>query len=245
MSRWPLWVGIGVGVVGLAAGLTVALVGRSPAGLEASPAPTNPGETEAAQTDVAQQQWEARQAEVAAVVAEQTRADLIGESPTQGNPDAAVVLIKFSDFQCPYCTVAAGNMKTLLASRSDDVLYVYKHLPLTSIHPEAVPAAQAAWAAGQQGQFWLYHDGLFANQDRLGDDLYQELAAAIGLDMAQFNQDRTSGEAQAAIEADLALAQALNLNATPTFLMNDLLIPGGVPLEVFEQLLDRFNQALS
>lgn len=228
---------MGVGLVGLAAGLGVALVGRAPMEGEVAP-------TEAAQAEAAQQQWQARQAEVAAVVASQTRADLIGDSPTQGNPDAAVVLIKFSDFQCPYCAVAAGDMKTLIADHEADLLYVYKHLPLTSIHPEALPAAQAAWAAGQQGQFWLFHDGLFANQTRLGDALYQELATAMGLDLEQFNRDRASAEALAAIEADLALAQALDLNGTPSFLMNDLLIPGGVPLETFVELIERFNQAL-
>ena len=89
------------------------------------------------------------------------REQLIGDSSTKGPQDAEIVLLKFSDFQCPYCAVASADMKTFTDNHPDDVLYVYKQLPLESIHPEAMPSAKAAWAAGQQDQFWLFHDGLF------------------------------------------------------------------------------------
>ena len=77
-------------------------------------------------------------------------------------------------------------MAGFMAEHEDDVLYVYKHLPLTQIHPEAIPSARASWAAQQQGQFWPYHDALFANQARLGSELYPEIAQDLGLDMDQF-----------------------------------------------------------
>ena len=141
-------------------------------------------------------------------------------------------LLKFSDFECPYCAVASADMKTFTENHSDDVLYVYKQLPL-SIHDEALPAAKAAWAAGEQDQFWLYHDGLFAYQDQLDEDYYVALAAQIGLDVEKFNRDRNSPEAEAAINQDIELAQALGIRGTPTFVMNGLLIPGGAPLEFF------------
>ncbi len=177
-----------------------------------------------------------RQVVVTEVITSLDRADLLATSATQGNPNAAIVLFKFSDFQCPYCAVSAAQMKDFVRRHQEDLLYVYKHFPLNNIHPEATPAAKAAWAAGQQGQFWLYHDGLFANQERLGEDLYLELATAMGLDLEQFNRDRASPEAEATVQQDLALAQRLELESTPTFLMNDLLIPGGVTPELMETL---------
>jgi protein-disulfide isomerase len=187
---------------------------------------------------------EAHQALVTEVIGSMDRQTLLADSPTKGNPNAEVVLFKFSDFQCPYCAVAAGHMKDFVGNHEEDVLYVYKHFPLTQIHPEAVPAAQAAWAAGQQGQFWLYHDGLYVNQNRLGDDLYIELAAAMNLDVDQFNRDRTSSAAEAAIQQDLALAQQLQLQGTPSFVMNDLLIPGGAPPQLFEEIFNQINELL-
>ncbi|MEY3298406.1 MAG: Na(+)/H(+) antiporter NhaA 2 [Cyanobacteriota bacterium] len=177
-----------------------------------------------------------KQALVTEVITSLDRAELLATSATQGNPNAAIVLFKFSDFQCVYCAVSASQMKDFIGRHNEDMLFVYKHFPLDAIHPEATPAAKAAWAAGQQDQFWLYHDGLFANQERLGEDLYLELATAIGLDMAKFNQDRTSPEAAAAVQRDLELAQRLELESTPTFLLNDLLIPGSVTPELMETI---------
>ena len=158
-----------------------------------------------------------------------------GSAYTKGPKDAEVVLIKFSDFECPYCAVAAANIKPFTADHESDVLYIYKNFPLTRIHPEAMPAAKAAWAAGQQDQFWLYHDGLFAFQDKLGEDYYVELAEEIGLDMAQFERDRNSPEAQAAIDQDIKLAEALKVQGTPTFFLNEYQLPGNAPAEVFDQ----------
>lgn len=207
-----------------------------PAGAPPAEEPTEATADELA----ARAEWEAQMAQVRSVLAKMDRAELIGQSATKGPADAKVVLLKFSDFQCPYCAIAAADMKDFTEAHSDDVLYVYKQFPLVSIHPEAMPAAKAAWAAGQQDKFWIYHDGLFAYQDRLGEDYYEELAQQIGLDMEKFNRDRTSPEAQAAIEQDLALGRELGIRGTPTFLMNDLLIPPGAPLEFFEEATRRF-----
>ena len=135
-------------------------------------------------------------------------------------------------------------MKDFVEQHEGEILYVYKHFPLTQIHAEAMPAAKASWAAGQQGQFWLYHYGLFANQNCLGEELYLELAESMRLDMDQFNRDRTSPEAEAAIQADLELARRLQLTGTPSFIMNDLLIPSGAPPQLFEEIFQQINQLL-
>lgn len=200
----------------------------------------------AAEAEAAQRaEWEAQMKQVRSVIGEMDRETLIGDSATKGPADADVVLIKFSDFECPFCATAAADMKDFTAGHEDDVLYVYKHFPLTQIHPEAMPAAQATWAAKQQDQFWLYHDGLFAYQDKLGEDYYVELAEEIGLDVEQFNRDRNSPEAKAAVEADAQLAQELGLGGTPSFVMTnfktDLLLPGGAPLELYDEATRRMK----
>lgn len=214
-------------------------------GDQAAPAPSTPAEASPPNDPEAEQaaraEFEAQMAQVKSVLDSMDRAELIGTSPTKGPLDAKVVLIKFSDFQCPYCAIAAADMKTFTQNHTDDVLYVYKQLPLTRIHDQAMPAAKAAWAAAQQDQFWLYHDGLFAYQDKLGEAYYVSLAEQIGLDMERFERDRNSPEAAAAINQDIALGEAFGIQGTPTFIMNELLIPGGAPLTFFEEAVRRFK----
>lgn len=167
---------------------------------------------------------------------------IVGNSPRKGAEDPKALVFEFSDFQCPFCAQAAPVVRELIEKRGDSVSVVFKHLPLAAIHPEAVPAARASWAAEQQGKFWEYHDALFQNQTSLGDNLYVQLAQELGLDIDRFNADRNNAEALAAIEADLALANRFQFRSTPTFMVNDLIIPGVPSLEGFEQILDHFEQ---
>ena len=167
---------------------------------------------------------------------------VVGNSPRKGAEDPTALVFEFSDFQCPFCAQSAPVVRELIEKHGDSVLVVFKHLPLAAIHPEAVPAARASWAAEQQGKFWEYHDALFANQGSLGDELYVQLAEDLGLDIDRFNQDRSSPEALTAIEADLALAREFQFSSTPTFMVNDLIIPGVPSLELFEQVFDHFEQ---
>ena len=200
-------------------------------GSESAPAAEQlPSEDEAARLA----EWEAQVQRTKDVLDSMDRRALIGEAYTKGPEDAEIVLLKFSDFECPYCAVAASNVKSFTED-SEDVLYIYKNLPLVSIHPEAMPAAKAAWAAGQQDKFWFYHDGLFAFQDKLGEDYYVALAEEIGLDMGQFERDRNSPEAQAAIDRDIELAESLQVRGTPTFFLNQYPLPGNMPAEGFKE----------
>ena len=232
--------GIGIGLVVALAVVTPLVLMRSGSGVGGAVSGEAPGATPATPEEeqaAARAAWEEQQRHVQGVLQSMDRAELVGDSPTKGNPEASVVVVKFSDFECPYCAVAAGHMKGFVGTNEDDVLYVYKHFPLDRIHPEATPAAKATWAAQQQGQFWLYHDGLFAFQDRLGDDYYEELAQEIGLDVEQFNRDRNSPEAEAAVAKDREFAASLQLRGTPSFLMNDLMVPPGAPAEFFDLAL--------
>lgn len=162
---------------------------------------------------------------------------VIGASPTKGAKNGKVVLVEFSDFQCPFCARANTTLKQFMAKHGNSVTLVYKHLPLTSIHPEALPAAKAAWAAGQQGKFWEFHDALFTNQKQLGEALYRETAKSLGLDLQKFDRDRASQSANAAIEQDLALAEALGIDGTPFFIMNGSVMAGAVSLADLEAAL--------
>lgn len=236
-KNWSLWLGIGFfSVTGIALLISlVRFVGTDPAPptVAESPSPSTAAPAPADRQE--------HQQLVSEVVAQLDREVLIGDSPTLGNPDADIILLEFSDFECPYCARAVKPVKSFMQNHEEDVLVVFKNLPLTSIHPEAVPAALAAWAAEQQGQFWPYHDALFANQAELGEDLYIQVAEDLGLDLDQFNRDRASEAAQAAIARDLALADEFQLNSTPTFIMNELLIPGAVPAEFFSEALSRLQ----
>ena len=164
-------------------------------------------------------------------------AAIIGSSPTTGASSRKIVLVEFSDFQCPFCARAHETVKQFMDKHGDRVTLVYKHFPLSQIHPEAIPSAKASWAAQQQGKFWEYQDALFEQQQRLGEDLYVEIAQNLNLNLEQFNRDRQSEAAEAAIQKDLELAQGLGLSGTPFFVMNGETFSGAVELSEMERVL--------
>lgn len=160
---------------------------------------------------------------------------VIGESPTTGSNKSKTLLIEFSDFQCPYCAEAHKTLKELLAKYPDKLRLVYKNLPLTSIHPEALPAATAAWAAHQQGKFWQYHDALFTNQKQLGEALYLDIAKKLNLNLGKFKRDLTL--ATPAITKDIQLADKLAVSGTPFFVINSPTVLGVVQLSDINSIL--------
>lgn len=167
---------------------------------------------------------------------------VIGDSPTTGAKEQKIVLLEFSDFQCPYCSKAHETLKQFMATRQNQVTLVYKHLPLTQIHPEAMPSAKAAWAAGQQGKFWEFHDALFENQQNLGEPLYVATAKALNLDLKRFDQDRNGQAATAAIQKDIEMAEKLGVTGTPFLIMNDQVIANGAQLDSLEAALKQVSQ---
>lgn len=166
---------------------------------------------------------------------------IIGESPTKGSRENKVILVEFSDFQCSYCAQAKEPLQKFVESYRDRVTFVYKHLPLTTVHSEAMSAAKAAWAAGRQGKFWEYHDALFAAQERLGETLYIEIASDLQLNIEHFNRDRSSSAADAAIKKDIALAEKAGIAGTPFLAMNGEIIPGMVQVATLEKVLNLIN----
>ena len=162
---------------------------------------------------------------------------IIADSPSTGSLSEKIILLEFSDFQCPYCEKAYETVKEFMDKHGDEVTLVYKQFPLFTIHPQALPAAKASWAAQQQGKFWDYYDALFEQQDNLGEDFYIELAEDLDLDMEQFERDRNSRNADLAIEKDMELAQEIGIQGTPLFIFNGQVFSGATPLSTLEEAL--------
>lgn len=162
---------------------------------------------------------------------------VIGDSPTTGATMRKILLVEFSDFQCPYCATATVNVRKFMAKHKDKVTLVYKHFPLTQAHPQALPAAKAAWAAHKQGKFWEYHDRLFANQSKLGEEFYLQLAQQLKLDIKRFKADYAA--ADNSIVADYSLGRKLGVNGTPSFVLNGEFFTGIATVEDMEKILAR------
>lgn len=142
------------------------------------------------------------------------------ERPFAGNPDAKIVLIEYSDFQCPACKSASPIVKEIAQEYGEQVRIEFRHFPLTSIHPNAFNAAVAAECAFEQGKFWEYHDKLFANQQALDRASLLRYAEELGLNAQEFSQCLDSSEAREAVMQDTSEAQALKLRGTPSFILN-------------------------
>jgi len=159
--------------------------------------------------------------------------------PSIGPDDAPVTIVEFSDYQCPYCQ--AWDQQTfdqLMANYPNKIRFVYRDLPLPS-HPEAIPAAEAANCAGEQGAYWKYHDALFSGQYTLGRAAYEQYAADLGLDTTTFNACLDDHHTQAEVKADAADAARLGLNGTPSFVINGRILVGALPFAEFKAIIDQ------
>ncbi len=138
----------------------------------------------------------------------------------RGAADAPVTLIEYGDYQCPYCGQAEEVIRELLAEFGDDVRYVWRHLPLNDVHPNAQLAAEAAEAAAAQGKFWPMHDLLLAHQDALRPMHLRQYAEDIGLDLDRFREDLRTREHVVQVDEDVASADASGVAGTPSFFIN-------------------------
>ncbi len=182
------------------------------------------------------QQLKAQKAQQATLTALNTdRNRAIGQSPTDGK--GKILVIEFSDFQCPFCAKARTELNKFVEKYPDRVTLVYKHFPLTQIHDQAMNAAYASWAAQQQGKFWDYHNALFDQQKTLNSSTYAAIATTLGLDLVRFDRDRQSPQAKAAVAADQKLGEALGIDGTPAIIFNGELLSGAVPFAELEKRL--------
>jgi protein-disulfide isomerase len=162
----------------------------------------------------------------------------VGSSPVKGPNTAKVTVVIFSDFQCPFCSRVEGTLKELEADYGKDIRFVWKNNPLP-FHPQAMPAALAAMAAGEQGKFWEYHDKLFANQQNLNEQAYEQYAKELGLNEGKWKAAFSSKKYEAGIKEDMALAEKLGARGTPSFFINGKPLRGAQPKESFKAVIDK------
>ena len=160
--------------------------------------------------------------------------------PSIGPADAPIVIVEFSDFQCPFCKrFQDETFKQLMAAYPGKIRFVYRHLPLTSIHPEAFPAAEASMCANEQNAFWPVHDKIFENQDKLASGLYLQIASDLNLNTSAFEDCVNTNKYKDQVQADSDFALGLGVQSTPTFFINGLALVGAQPLTAFTQIIDK------
>lgn len=198
------------------------------------------GRAPATQTAAAQVPGDIAQAPVITPTQQYVRYKISTDGfPSLGPADAPITLVEFSDFQCPFCRQwEQQTYQPLLAAYPGKIRFVYRDFPLTSIHPNAEPSAEAAQCANEQNAFWPFHDKLF-NSDTLSDAVYQQYAQDLNLNMTQFNECYSTHKYQKAIQDDSNFALNMGVNSTPTFFINGLAVIGAQPIDVFKQIIDK------
>ncbi|HYS08669.1 MAG TPA: thioredoxin domain-containing protein [Myxococcales bacterium] len=163
----------------------------------------------------------------------------VGSAPAKGPKAAPVTIVEWSDFQCPFCSRAQPTLAQIMKEYAGKVRLVWKNQPL-SFHPNAMPAAEAAMAAYEQGndKFWAMHDKLFEKQNELSPAYYERVAGEIGLDVSKWKAAVESRRSQAEIQADIVAGNAVGANGTPTFFINGRKIVGAMPFESFKAVID-------
>jgi protein-disulfide isomerase len=162
-------------------------------------------------------------------------------TPTRGVADAPIVLVEYTDYQCPFCNRVQPTLDALMERYEGKVLHVFKNLPLPN-HPQAQLAGEASLCAHDQGEFWAFHDWLFENQRTMNHDTMVTAAGEIGIDTEAFTVCIDSGAHRARVLSDMNEARSFGITGTPGFLVNGRVISGAQPLSEFETV---FNEELT
>ncbi|MBP9828273.1 DsbA family protein [Patescibacteria group bacterium] len=162
------------------------------------------------------------------------------DDPHIGSPDAAITIVEFADFGCPYCAEERFVLDALVKKYPDDVRLIYRDFPLTDVHPGAELAAMAGECAQEQGKFWEFHEALFADQGVFTLDSLVVTAQEAGLRVSLYEQCMTSGIYEDEVMQDLADGVQAGVTGTPTFFINGLKVEGAIPYGVFDELIKAF-----
>jgi len=158
----------------------------------------------------------------------------------QGNPEALITIVEFSDFECSFCANFSQTMDQIVKEYQNDVKWAYRHFPL-GFHNNAQPAAEASECAAEQNMFWAFHDGLFENQADLGLDLYLKLAQDLNLDVDQLEDCISSRKYKDKVEDDYQVGIQNGVEGTPGNFINGVPLGGAVS---YSQLKDRIDLLL-
>lgn len=164
-------------------------------------------------------------------------AELDDGSPVKGPAKAAVTIVEFSDFECPFCAQVQDALKQIVERYGGEVRLVFKHLPSEG-HRNSLAAARAAYCAGEQDRFWQFHDALFATR-KLSSEVFDEISTRLGLARERFAACLSDEASRIAVVKDIELARRYRIDSTPSFLINGKLVKGALPFAEFQNLIER------
>jgi protein-disulfide isomerase len=156
----------------------------------------------------------------------------------RGRSNAPVMIVEFSDFQCPFCRKVQATLRSVLAKYEGRVSLAYRDFPLRGMHGQAELAAESARCAGEQGEFWEYHDLLFENPDKFNRNSLMELARNLKLNEKQFDGCLSGGKYRAKVEEDLQQGIRAGVLGTPGIFINGILVSGAQPEATFERIIE-------
>jgi len=163
----------------------------------------------------------------------------------RGNKKAPILIVKYSDFECPYCSKGYQTVQALRKKYGKNVQYMYKHLPL-SFHQNATGAASyyEAIRIQDEGKAWKFHDELLENTQAVskGENYFKSLAKKLGLNMRKLAKDVKSEAVKQRIQEDQDEAQSFGIQGTPGFVINGIPVKGAYPLSHFEQIIDELQK---
>ena len=157
----------------------------------------------------------------------------------QGPADAAVTLVEYGDYECPYCGAAYPIVKELQARMGDGLRFVFRNFPITTSHPHAEQAAEAAEAGAAQGRFWEMHDLLYENQTQLRDQDLHAYAEQLGIDVERFDKDLAEHVHAPRVREDFMSGVRSGVNGTPSFYVNGTRHDDSYDLETLLAALER------
>ncbi len=158
-------------------------------------------------------------------------------TPSRGPVSAPIVLVEYTDYQCPYCSRAQPTIDAVMERYDGQVRHVFKNLPLP-MHQQAQLAGEAALCAQDQGKFWEFHDWLFENQRTMNRESMITEAGELGMNADLFTACISDGTYQAKVDADMKEARGFGITGTPGFMINGRVLTGAQPLEAFEAIID-------
>ncbi len=162
---------------------------------------------------------------------------IVEGTPTRGPASAPIVLVEYTDYQCPYCARAQPTIDAVMERYDGQILHVFKNLPLP-MHQQAQLAGEAALCAQDQGKFWEFHDWLFANQRTMNQESMITEAGELGMNADLFSTCIADGTHRAAVDADMKEARGFGITGTPGFMINGRVLTGAQPVEAFETIID-------
>lgn len=158
-------------------------------------------------------------------------------SRIRGSPKARVIIVEFSDFQCPSCGQVQTTLRNLLNKYEGKVALSFRDMPVQRLHPQALSAAQAARCAGDQGKFWEYHDLLFSDQSKLDNASLADKARALKLDDKEFATCRAAERHKTEIALDYQDGLRAGVSGTPGFFINGVYVDGNQPEPTFDKVI--------